>query len=124
MPQDKIAIRAAWIVAGLAVAVRFFVLRATHCTIEDAYITLRYAENLASGNGFVYNLGEHVLGTTTPLFTLLLAGGGALGLNALMFGKAICILADGAVCFFMVRLLARLRYPRAGIAAALVYATA
>lgn len=40
---------------------------------DDAYITFRYAKNLASGEGFVYNSGENVLGTTTPLFTLLLA---------------------------------------------------
>jgi hypothetical protein len=42
--------------------------------IDDGYITLRYAANLAQGQGFVYNQGEPVWGTTTPLFTLLLAG--------------------------------------------------
>jgi hypothetical protein len=42
-------------------------------TYDDAYITFRYAHNLASGNGFVYNVGDRVLGTTTPLFTLVLA---------------------------------------------------
>jgi len=40
---------------------------------DDTYITFRYALNLASGFGFVYNAGERVLGTTTPLWTLLLA---------------------------------------------------
>jgi hypothetical protein len=45
----------------------------TGIVIEDAWITYRYARNLALGNGFVYNLGEHVLGTTSPLFTMLLA---------------------------------------------------
>jgi hypothetical protein len=40
---------------------------------DDAYITYRYAKNLVSGQGFVYNPGESFLGTTTPLFTLLLA---------------------------------------------------
>jgi hypothetical protein len=45
---------------------------------DDAYITYRYAWNLAQGIGFVYNAGEHVLGTTTPLFALLLAVGGRL----------------------------------------------
>src|SRR5437762_13129041 len=40
---------------------------------DDAYTTLRYAANLANGSGFVYNPGERVWGTTTPLFTLLLA---------------------------------------------------
>lgn len=40
---------------------------------DDAFITYRYAENIASGRGFVYNLDEAVLGTTTPLYTLWLA---------------------------------------------------
>ncbi|MEA3375248.1 MAG: glycosyltransferase family 39 protein, partial [Chloroflexota bacterium] len=41
--------------------------------VDDAYITFRYARNLVQGRGFVYNPGEPVLGTTTPLYTLLLA---------------------------------------------------
>jgi len=41
--------------------------------IDDAYITFRYSENLARGKGFVYNAGERVLGTTTPVFCLVLA---------------------------------------------------
>jgi len=40
---------------------------------DDTYITYRYARNLALGRGFVYNPGESLLGTTTPLYTLLLA---------------------------------------------------
>jgi len=42
--------------------------------VDDAYITFRYARYLAAGQGFVYNPGERVLGTTTPLYTLLMAG--------------------------------------------------
>ena len=38
---------------------------------DDAFITYRYARNISNGLGFVYNYGEKVLGTTTPLFTLL-----------------------------------------------------
>jgi hypothetical protein len=41
--------------------------------VDDAYITFRYARNIVEGRGFVYNPGEQVLGTTTPLYTLLLA---------------------------------------------------
>ena len=41
--------------------------------IDDSYITYRYAANVANGVGFVYNAGERVLGTTTPLYTLILA---------------------------------------------------
>ncbi len=42
-------------------------------TVDDAYITFRYARNILNGSGFVYNPGEHVLGTTTPLYTGLMA---------------------------------------------------
>ncbi len=42
-------------------------------TVDDAYITFRYARNVAQGIGFVYNPGQRVLGTTTPLYTLLMA---------------------------------------------------
>lgn len=40
---------------------------------DDPYISYRYAQNLAGGEGFVYNRGEYVQSTTTPLFTLILA---------------------------------------------------
>lgn len=42
-------------------------------TVDDAYITFRYARNLANGVGFVYNAGEQVMGTTTPAYAMLLA---------------------------------------------------
>jgi hypothetical protein len=41
-------------------------------TYDDALITYRYAYNVASGVGFVYNPGEWFLGTTAPLYGLLL----------------------------------------------------
>ena len=40
--------------------------------VDDAYITFRYAANLAAGHGLVFNPGEAVLGTTTPLLAGLL----------------------------------------------------
>ena len=36
-------------------------------TIDDSFITYRYARNILSGEGFVYNPGEYVLGMITPL---------------------------------------------------------
>ena len=45
-------------------------------TYDDAFITYRYARNISNGLGFVYNPPQQVLGTSTPLFTLLLAGAG------------------------------------------------
>lgn len=48
--------------------------------LDDAYITFRYSRNLAEGRGIVYNPGERVQGSSTPLFTLVLGGLGALGI--------------------------------------------
>lgn len=40
--------------------------------VDDAYITYRYAENIADGKGFVYNLNNHILSTSTPLYAIIL----------------------------------------------------
>ena len=62
--------------------------------MDDAYIGFRYARNLADGAGLVYNAGERVLGTSAPLYAVLLAS-----LNRLT-GVAIPTLAFalGAAC--------------------------
>ena len=52
-----------------------FAFRVAGETPDDFYITFRYAENLASGLGFVFNPGERVFGTTAPGWALLLALG-------------------------------------------------
>lgn len=41
--------------------------------LDDAYITFRYAQNLASGHGFVFNVGQRVMGSTSPGEVLLAA---------------------------------------------------
>jgi hypothetical protein len=56
-----------------ALVVRLIWLALTEHTAEDAFITFRFAGQLSQGLGFTYNVGERVYGTTTPLFTLLLA---------------------------------------------------
>ena len=43
--------------------------------LDDAMITFRVAENLATGRGFVYNVGERVQVTTAPLYAMILAPG-------------------------------------------------
>lgn len=109
------------ILAG-ALALRVGIALATRFTNEDSLITLRYAENLASGNGFVYNLGERVLGTTTPLYALLLALAAKLGLPPLVLGKALNILADGGICLVLFWWLRDLGRERAGWVAAFLAA--
>jgi arabinofuranosyltransferase len=41
--------------------------------LDDAFITLRYGENITRGRGFVFNEGERLLGTTSPGHALLAA---------------------------------------------------
>ena len=41
--------------------------------IDDAYISFRYAENLAHGHGLVFNVGERVEGYSNFLWVMLLA---------------------------------------------------
>lgn len=82
----------------ITIAVRIPFMGATG---DDAYITFRYARNIASGFGFVYNPGEQVLGTSTPLFALLLALFGWLGLDLITVAKVINILAEAATCILL-----------------------
>jgi hypothetical protein len=91
----------------LFMAILAFLLRISigPMTWDDAYITFRYAHNIAEGYGFVYNLGERVLGTTTPLYTLLLASFNSLGLDNLPFyALLINACADFATTFLLIRL--------------------
>lgn len=73
-PNQSLSALPLAVLLTVALAVRFpLALRALPDGLfDDAYITLRYAANLASGQGFVFNVGEHVWGTTAPLFTFLL----------------------------------------------------
>jgi len=41
---------------------------------DDAFITYRYVKNLLDGKGLVYNEGQRVMGSTTPLYLFWLAG--------------------------------------------------
>lgn len=97
-------------------------------TIDDAFITYRYARNLLAGDGFVFNPGERVQGTTTPLYTLLMA---ALAMpwapeNAPFPWLALAVnaAADAATCLLLLQLGRRCAAPRAGLAAALCWAIA
>jgi hypothetical protein len=46
-----------------------------HIQQDDNYIFYSYADNLVSGHGYVFNAGERINATTSPLYTLLLAAG-------------------------------------------------
>ncbi|HLF02577.1 MAG TPA: hypothetical protein VI547_11415, partial [Anaerolineales bacterium] len=93
--------------------------------VDDAYITFRYARNIVNGIGFVYNPGERVMGTTTPLYTLLMAGLSFLLRTDTYPSIAIWVnaLADGATCALLVPLGQAISgRRRVGVAAGLLYA--
>ena len=48
--------------------------------LDDPFITYRYAENLLTYGQMVFNPGEPVLATTTPLYALIMTAFGAIGL--------------------------------------------
>lgn len=83
--------------------------------VDDAFITFRYARNLSAGLGFVYNVGERVLGTTTPLFTLLLAAlGSALPVSHAHLALAINAVSDGLTCVLLAGFIWRLIGSKSG----------
>jgi len=79
-------------------------------TIDDAFITFRYSDNLLNGSGFVYNLNVNTLGTTTPLFTLIMAVSGAITGERDFQTYAIIIstLADAITCTLLFLIARRL----------------
>jgi arabinofuranosyltransferase len=55
-------------------------------TIDDAFISFRYADNLVRGEGLVFNPGERVEGYSNLSWTLLMAIPAALGVERFEFG--------------------------------------
>ncbi len=73
----------------------------TNYTEEDAFITFRVAQQIASGHGFVYNLGEPLYGSTTPLLTLLLAGWiRFISIDVVFAARLLNIIAVAGILFF------------------------
>ena len=87
-----------------ALYLRMCAARQVH-PVDDAFITYRYAAKIAGGAGFVYNEGERVLGTTTPLYTLLLAGLGRLGVEIPAAGVALAVFASALCCALLFEIL-------------------
>lgn len=100
--------------AGFVIFSTWFAARlvpnlALRLQFEDQLIVLRYARNLAEGNGLVYNTGERVMGFTTPLYTMLssvfVLGGSDLSSGWQNTFGMLCMLATAAIA---VKLLVRI----------------
>jgi arabinofuranosyltransferase len=92
-------------------------------TSDDAFISYRYARNLIQSHGLVYNVGERVLGTSTPLYALVMAGVTAAGLPVEASSVAIGIACDAAAVWVLYALLARAGFARSAAAGAALAGT-
>ncbi len=61
--------------------------------LDDSWIHLHFARNLAEGAGFAYNPGTPVAGSTAPLWTLVLAAGARMAGASLMLAKLLGVAA-------------------------------
>ncbi len=119
---DRYKLQIMALVYLLAVAALIFVHFSDY-GYDDPYITYRYASNLISGEGFVYNLGERTLSTTTPLFTLILAAFGALWRDIPVVANLVGALSLAAGALFLWDLAHTWKTPLVGWTALLLYPT-
>ena len=61
-----------WTLAAIAAAICLVTWRLRETYPDDALIVLRYVRNILGGNGWVYNAGEAVNATTSPLHVIVL----------------------------------------------------
>ena len=99
-----------WI--GLLLAVVVFVWQASRFwfyTIDDDFISYRYALHWAQGHGPVYNLGERVEGYTNFLWVAILAGFIKLHADPVLASKIIGLLTGIGTIVFLFNLGQRIR---------------
>jgi hypothetical protein len=102
--------RAALLLALIVAAAAMLPLRGY--VTDDTYIHLQYARNLAEGHGFVFNPGERVYGSTSPLWVALLAGPIALGVDGLLGARLLGAVATlGAVVLWWLLVRRTIREP-------------
>ncbi len=86
---------------------------------DDAFIHMQYAKHLRDGHGLVFNLGERVYGTTSPVWSSLLGLLGRAGLDLRSAAQGLSLLCALAASALGVRVFARfLAGPGPGVAAA------
>ncbi len=78
---------------------------------DDAFISYRYALNLATGHGLVFNQGEYVEGFTNLLWTLLIAGLLAVGVHAPAAAQVMSVLC-AALSLVLLHIYVRRFLPR------------
>ena len=103
------------LLAQLAFLVRVrFMDDGRYVLYDDAFISFRYARNLAGGEGLVFNPGERVEGYTNMLWTCLLAGAMALGGDPILAAKVLGVVS-GVIVLALSALLTHRLSPGGGL---------
>ena len=98
--DDAVIVAAAVVPLALFLAAEHRIAGVAGLPLDDAWIHLHFARNLAEGLGFVYNPGVPVAGSTAPLWTLLLGLGARVAGASVVLAKtlgAITVVAAGLV---------------------------
>jgi arabinofuranosyltransferase len=91
---------------------------------DDTFIHLQYARNLAAGRGFAFNAGEHVYGSTSPLWVALLADGMYLGFDGIRVARVLGLVSTLASVVLFFKLMRRtLRMPELRVLATITWAS-
>jgi hypothetical protein len=95
----SVAARIAAPLAVLLIVIAFLWEHRTFVDVQsdDAYISYRYAQNLADGYGLVFNRGERVEGYTNLSWVLLVALGITAGVEGELFGFVLSLVASSAL---------------------------
>lgn len=79
-----------------------------HFVYDDPFILLRYAQHIADGTGWQFNLGTHTENAvTSPLYVLIIAAGAAVGMSALVWSAVVYAAAWGFGGMVLARALMR-----------------
>ncbi|NOY05755.1 MAG: hypothetical protein GXO82_03845 [Chlorobi bacterium] len=117
-------------IALLSFAAFIFVFMYLHdfsYTMDDAFISFRYAQNLASGHGLVWNPGETpVEGYTNFLWVMVLTAAIKAGVDVVLAAKLLALLSGLAVIVILERLAVAFTGGESALSAlpSLIYASA
>ncbi len=104
-----------------AVLARMVFHAITGFTSDDAFVTYRYAMNIAFAHGFVYNLNEPILGISTPLYAMLLSLFEVLRLPPPNASQFLSLIASGFTAVVVYRFAHSLRFTRVTFLPTLIY---
>lgn len=108
-PMTRIEKLGLWVGLGLALLLMWPV---RGYLTDDTFIHLQYARHLAHGQGFAFNPGEHVYGSTSPLWVALIADGIAVGLDGIFTARMLGLIATlWSVVLFLQLMRRNLRTP-------------